>query len=124
MTEVELTLEEKLERYATLRDTLAGLEAEKDALGAEIKAAMLAGAKPVSSLYRAALHPNRKVTYPLSAFREAFGDAATLEVATINPKRVAELVKAGDLDAQAVEGIAEVEVRQYLYLKPLDDGQS
>ena len=36
----EPTLEELLERYATLRDTMLGLELERDALGAQIKAAL------------------------------------------------------------------------------------
>lgn len=49
------TLDERLERYAVLKATIEGLEAEKDALGVEIKGAMLSGARPECELYRARL---------------------------------------------------------------------
>lgn len=75
-----MTLDEKLERFAVLRDTMEGLRAEKDALGEEIKAAMLRGAKPECELYRASLRTTRTPVYPVDRFREVYGDAATFEV--------------------------------------------
>lgn len=50
-----MTFDDNLERYAVLRDTIEGLDAEKDALGEEIKAEMLKGARPECDLYRASL---------------------------------------------------------------------
>ncbi|GAA5504223.1 hypothetical protein Dxin01_03992 [Deinococcus xinjiangensis] len=111
-----MTLDEKLERFAVLRDTMEGLRAEKDALGEEIKAAMLRGAKPECELYRASLRTTRTPVYPVDRFREVYGDAATFEVAKIDNKRVKELVEAGDLDGDGLHKIAEVEERHSLYL--------
>ena len=61
---------ERLERFAMLRETISGLEAEKEELGAEIKAAMLEGARPETDLHRASLQSTRKVTSPVDRFRE------------------------------------------------------
>lgn len=110
------TLDEKLEHYSVLRDTIEGLQAEKDALGAEIKAAMLAGARPECELYRARLQTTRTPTYPVDRFREVYGDAATFEAAKIDNRRVKELVGAGDLDGAPLEQIAVMSERHALYL--------
>lgn len=110
------TLDEKLERYAMLRDTIEGLQAEKDALGVEIKGAMLSGARPECELYRARLQTTRTPTYPVDRFREVYGDAATFEAARIDNRRVKELVKAGDLDGAPLEDIALMTDRHALYL--------
>lgn len=99
-----------------LRDTITGLEIEKSVLGDDIKAAMLAGRKPETDLYRARLQTTRKVTYPLELFRETYGDAATFEVAAIDPKKVKALVEAGDLDSEPLEGIVEVREQHALCL--------
>lgn len=110
------TLAEKLERYAMLRDTIEGLQAEKDELGVEIKGAMLAGALPECELYRARLQTTRTPMYPVDRFREVYGDAATFEAARIDNKRVKELVKAGDLDGAPLEQMAVMVERHALYL--------
>ena len=113
-----MTLDEKLERFAVLRDTIQGLEAEKDELGREIKEAMLAGAKPECDLYRARLQPFVSETYTVERFREVYGDAAAFEVAVINTRKVKELVKSGDLDGKPLSEIVEVSTRHALYLVP------
>lgn len=112
----DLSLDEKLERFAMLRDTIAGLELEKSVLGGDIKAAMLAGRKPETDLYRARLQTTRKVSYPVDRFREIYGDAATFEVATIDSKKVKALVEAGDLDGAELENIGEVREQHALCL--------
>lgn len=95
-----------LDRYATLRDTLLGLEAEKEVLAKELKAALQAGATPHSALYRAELRVSQTTEYPVDRFRQVFGDAAALEVASIDRKKADILAKAGDLDPQALAALA------------------
>ena len=112
------TLTELLERYATLRDTILGLEAERDELGAQIKAALLDGEHAETDLYRATLKASRRVEYPLDRFREVFGDAAALEVASIDRRRADALVKAGDLDGERLRDLAVVKETQALVLRP------
>nr|WP_157449185.1 hypothetical protein [Deinococcus peraridilitoris] len=118
MTEASMTFQEKLDRYATLRDTIQGLEAEKDELGKQIKLELEAGEYAETELYRPVVRVSRVVSYPLERFREVFGDAAALEVASIDRKRVEELAKAGDLDAEQLKGMAQVQVRKSLVLEP------
>ena len=101
-------LNELFDRYATLRDTIQGLEAEREELGAVIKAALLAGQSAETDIYRATLKRSRRLEYPLARFREVFGDAATLEVASIDKKKAEALAKAGDLDGDALAKLAEV----------------
>lgn len=112
------TLPELLERYAMLRDTIQGLEAEKEELGKAIKAALDAGEQAETDLYRAVLKVSRRVEYPLERFRETFGDAATLEVATIDRKKAEALALAGDLDGGQLRDIAVVKETQALVLQP------
>ncbi|MFC3860339.1 hypothetical protein ACFOPQ_06120 [Deinococcus antarcticus] len=82
------TLDEKLERFAVLRDTIEGLRAEKDELGEEIMAAMLQGTTPECDPYCADLRTIRTPLYPIDRFREVYGDAAIFEVALIDNKKV------------------------------------
>ncbi|WP_291426810.1 hypothetical protein [Deinococcus sp.] len=112
------TLSELLERYALLRDTLLGLEAEKEELGKQVKAALEAGEEAETDLYRAVLKVTRRVEYPLERFREVFGDAATLEVATIDKKKAEALAQAGDLDGERLRDLAKVREVQALVLLP------
>ncbi|SMB96089.1 hypothetical protein [Deinococcus hopiensis] len=112
------TLEELLERYATLRDTLQGLELERDELAAQIKAALQTGARPETELYRAELKVSRRVEYPLDRFRDVFGDAAALEVASVDRKKAEALAKSGDLDAERLRELALVKEVQALVLVP------
>ncbi len=112
------TLSELLERYALLRDTLLGLEAEKEELGKQVKAALEAGEEAETDLYRAVLKVTRRVEYPLERFREVFGDAATLEVATIDKKKAEALAQAGDLDGERLRDLARVREVQALVLLP------
>ncbi|WP_221091563.1 hypothetical protein [Deinococcus aquaedulcis] len=114
----DLTLDEKLERFAMLRDTISGLEEEKTALSNDIKAAMLDGHTPETDLYRARLQTTRKVTYPLDQFRDFYGDAAVFEVAVIDTNKVKALVKSGDLEAEDLERIDEVREQHALCLIP------
>lgn len=114
----ELPLSELLERYATLRDTIQGLETERDALGEQIKAALSGGRRAETELYRAHLRVSRRLSYPLERFREVFGDAAALEVATIDRRRAEALAQAGDLDGARLKDIAEVKEVQALVLVP------
>ncbi|WP_027460470.1 hypothetical protein [Deinococcus murrayi] len=116
--EADLTLSELLERYATLRDTLLGLEAERDALAARIKAALAQGERAETDLYRAELKVSRRVEYPLDRFRDVFGDAAALEVATIDRRRAEALAQAGDLDAARLRELAVVKETSALVLVP------
>lgn len=113
-----LDLPALLERYAMLRDTLLGLEVERDELAAQIKAALLSGAQAETELYRATLKVSRRVEYPIDRFRETFGDAAALEVATVDRKKAETLAKAGDLDAEQLRGLAVVREVQALVLQP------
>lgn len=112
------TLSDLLERYATIRDTLQGLEVERDELAGLIKAALLAGEHAETELYRATLKTSRRVEYPLDRFRETFGDAATLEVASVDRKKAEALAKAGDLDGERLKDLAVVREVQALVLQP------
>ena len=114
----DLTLSELLERYATLRDTILGLETERDELGARVKAALLGGGQAETDLYRATLKVSRRIEYPLARFREVFGDAAALEVATIDRRRAEALAKSGDLDGERLRELAVVKETQALVLQP------
>lgn len=114
----DLTLSELLERYATLRDTILGLEAERDELGAQVKAALLGGGQAETDLYRATLKVSRRIEYPLDRFREVFGDAAALEVATVDRRRAEALAKSGDLDGERLRELAVVKETQALVLQP------
>ena len=114
----DVSLDDLLERYATLRDTILGLETEKEDLAGRIKAALQAGGRAETDLYRAALKVSRRLEYPLDRFREAFGDAAALEVATIDRRRAEALARAGDLDGARLRDIAEVRETQALVLHP------
>ena len=114
----DVSLDDLLERYATLRDTILGLETEKEDLAGRIKAALQAGERAETDLYRAALKVSRRLEYPLDRFREAFGDAAALEVATIDRRRAEALARAGDLDGARLRDIAEVRETQALVLHP------
>ncbi|MFN4253280.1 hypothetical protein [Deinococcus sp.] len=109
MTNAHLT--DLLDRYATLRDTILGLEAERDQLGAELKAALLDGETVQTDLYRAELRTSTTVEYPLDHFRACFGDAATLEVATIDRKKADRLATAGDLNAETLANLAVKKTR-------------
>ena len=101
-------LNELLDRYAVLRDTVQGLEAEREELGTVIKAALLAGQRAETDIYRATLKRSRRLEYPVQRFREVFGDAATLEVASVDKKKAEALANAGDLDRDALANLAEV----------------
>ena len=101
-------LHELFDRYTVLRDTIQGLEAEREELGAVIKAALLDGQSAETDIYRAALKRSRRLEYPISRFREVFGDVATLEVASIDKKKAEALAKAGDLDPEQLQALAEV----------------
>lgn len=101
-------LHELFDRYTVLRDTIQGLEAERDELGVLIKAALQEGRQAETDLYRAVLKRSRRVEYPLDRFREVFGDAATLEAASIDKKKAEALAKAGDLDPEQLQALAEV----------------
>ncbi|GGL66632.1 hypothetical protein GCM10010840_00670 [Deinococcus aerolatus] len=114
----ELGLEELLERYAMLRDTIQGLETEREALGAQLKAALASGEQAETDLYRAVLKVSRRVEYPLERFREVFGDAAALEVATVDRKKAEALAGAGDLDAGRLRELGVVREIQVLTLQP------
>lgn len=114
----KLGLEELLERYAMLRDTIQGLETEREALGAQLKAALAGGERAETELYRAVLKVSRRVEYPLERFREAFGDAATLEVATVDRKKAEALAGVGDLDAARLRELGVVKEIQVLTLQP------
>ena len=114
----DMTLTQLLERYAMLRDTLQGLEAEKEDLGSRIKQALAAGEHAETDLYRAELWVTRRVEYPVERFREVFGDAATLEVATIDRRRAEALARAGDLDGTRLKNLAVSKEIQSLRLVP------
>ena len=114
----EMDLEELLERYAMLRDTIQGLEAEREALGAQLKAALAGGERAETDLYRAVLKVSRRIEYPLDRFREVFGDAAALEVSTVDRKKADALAGAGDLDAERLRELAVVREIQVLTLQP------
>lgn len=118
MTEDAPSLSDLLERYATLRDTIQGLDAEKEELGRVIKAALEGGGQAETDLYRAALKVSRRVEYPLERFREVFGDAAALEVAAVDRKKADALAQAGDLDAEQLRALAVVKETQALVLQP------
>lgn len=122
MTEPEFTdtysLSELLERYATLRDTILGLETEKNQLGEVIKAALLRGEQAETELYTSSLRVQRRLEYPMARFREVFGDAAALEVANIDKKKADALAQAGDLDGERLRQLAQVKEITALVLTP------
>ncbi|WP_420595021.1 hypothetical protein [Deinococcus sp.] len=110
------SLGELLERYATLRDTILGLETEKTELGEVIKAALLRGERAETDLYRSSIKVQRRLEYPPERFREVFGDAAMLEVASVDKKKAEALARAGDLDGERLREIALVREIQALVL--------
>jgi len=112
------SLHELFDRYATLRDTIQGLEAEREELGTVIKAALMAGEQVETDIYRAVLKRSKRLEYPVARFREVFGDAATLEVANVDKKKAEALAKAGDLDQEALHELAEVKEVVSLVLLP------
>ncbi len=114
----EPELRELLERYAMLRDTIQGLETEREALGAHLKVALASGEHAETDLYRAVLKVTRRIEYPLDRFREVFGDAAALEVATVDRKKADALAGAGDLDGERLRDLAVVREIQVLTLQP------
>jgi hypothetical protein len=101
-------LHQLFDRYATLRDTIQGLEAEREELGSVIKAALQGGQSAETDIYRAVLKRSRRVEYPMARFREVFGDAAALEASSIDKRKAEALAKAGDLDAEQLQALAEV----------------
>ncbi|GHG04396.1 hypothetical protein GCM10017783_16260 [Deinococcus piscis] len=113
-----MTLPQLLERYAMLRDTVQGLEAEKEELGALIKQALAAGESAETDLYRAELKVSRRIEYPLDRFREVFGDAAALEAASIDRRKAEALARAGDLDGERLKNLAVSKEIQVLRLVP------
>lgn len=118
MTDPAPTLADLLERYATLRDTLQGLELERDDLAAQIKAALASGERAETELYRADLKVSRRIEYPLDRFRDVFGDAAALEVATVDRRKAEALAQSGDLDGERLRELAVVREVQALVLIP------
>lgn len=120
MTEPETSLTELLERYAALRDTIAGLSGEKDALGEAIKERLLAGETAETDLYRPHLRAARRVEYPVERFREVFGDAAALEVANIDRRKAEALARAGDIDGEQLKALAVVKETLALMLLSKD----
>lgn len=110
-------LSQLLERYATLRDTIQGLEAEKDELGLLIKTALQQGETAETDLYRATLKVSKRLEYPLDRFRDVFGDAAALEVASIDRKKADALAMAGDLDGEQLKNLAKVKEIHALVLQ-------
>lgn len=106
-------LVEALERYATLRDTIQGLEVERDALAAQLKEALTAdpALRLQTKLYRADVRKSMVTTYPTERFREVFGDTATLEVSVVDKKKADALVKAGELDGAALKALAVTKER-------------
>jgi hypothetical protein len=106
-------LVEALERYATLRDTIQGLEVERDALASQLKEALTAdpALRLQTDLYRADVRKSMVTTYPTERFREVFGDAATLEVSVVDKKKADALVKAGELDGAALNALAVTKER-------------
>ncbi|QFP76321.1 hypothetical protein [Deinococcus sp. AJ005] len=118
LTTDEPTTDELLERYAMLRDTIQGLETEREALGAQLKSALAEGERAETDLYRAVLKISRRVEYPLDRFREVFGDAAALEVATVDRKKADALAGAGDLDGDRLRELGVVREIQVLTLQP------
>lgn len=116
--EEELSLSELLERYAMLRDTIQGLESEREVLGAQLKAALAGGEQAETELYRAVLKVSRRIEYPLDRFREVFGDAAALEVATVDRKKADALAVAGDLDGERLRDLGVVKEIHVLTLQP------
>ena len=69
-----------------------------------------------TDLYRSSVKVQRRLEYPLERFREVFGDAATLEAASIDKKKAEALARAGDLDAEKLREIATVKEIQALVL--------
>lgn len=114
----EQDIHELLERYAMLRDTIQGLETEREALGTQLKAALASGEQAETELYRAVLKVSRRIEYPLERFREVFGDAAALEVASVDRKKADALAGVGDLDAARLRDLAVVREIQVLTLQP------
>lgn len=120
MTDADPPLTELLERYAALRDTIAGLGGEKDALGEVIKARLLAGETAETDLYKPHLRATRRVEYPIERFREVFGDAAALEVATVDRRKAEALARAGDIDGERLRHLAVVKETLALMLLSKD----
>lgn len=111
------SLSQLLERYATLRDTIQGLEAEKDELGTLIKTALQQGETAETDLYRATLKISKRLEYPMDRFRDVFGDTAALEVAHIDRKKADALAMAGDLDGEQLKNLAKVKEIHALVLQ-------
>ena len=100
-----VSVQDMLERYATLRDTIQSLKAEQDELSTALKEALAAGERAETPLYRAELRRSVRVEYPIDCFREVFGDTATLEVASVDRRRAEALASAGDLDGKQLKNL-------------------
>ncbi|GGB79311.1 hypothetical protein [Deinococcus soli (ex Cha et al. 2016)] len=115
-----LTPQQRLARYQVLRELLAPLEAEKDALNALIKADLQAGETVETAELRAVLKTSHSTTYPIEAFVAAFGPDQALAVASIDAKKVQARVKQRELAAGEVKEIAVVTPRSTaLVIEPI-----
>ena len=101
-----LSIEEKFDRYATLRDTRMGIEAEMDSLNADIKAHLAAGGAVSNELYEGMLRQTTRTEYPVDTFRAAFGDETTLALSSVNNKLVKSAIENGTITAEAAAEVA------------------
>ncbi|MBZ9715839.1 hypothetical protein [Deinococcus multiflagellatus] len=119
-----LTPEERLVRYQELRALIAPLEAEKDALNALIKADLQGGLTVQSAGLRAVLKTSHSTVYPLESFVEQFGADQALAVATIDAKKVQNLIKTKVLHAGEVKEVAVTVPRSTaLVIELVDKGE-
>jgi len=116
-------LEAVFSRFIALRDTIQGLEAEKNELAEYIKEHVLAGDTAVVMDMKPVVVPNRKRVIPFDVFRETFGEELAATCATIDVKAADALVTRGEVSADALKGITGyVETKPALYVRPAVDG--
>lgn len=108
LAEGSAELLEAAERYATLRDTRKSIEDEMDDLAKVLRASLVEypSMSVVGTVYRLELQISTTNTYPVDAFRRAFGDDQAFRCATIDRKTAELLAKQGEIDPVQLKTIA------------------
>ena len=106
-----LSPQQRFERYQQLRATIGPLEKELDALAPLIRADLQQGHLLHSDTHRAELQASQTASIPVTAFVTQFGSSVALRVASIDNRKVKQLVDRGELAAELVAEITELKAR-------------
>ena len=106
-----LSPQARFERYQVLRASLAPIEKELDALAPLIRTDLQNGHTLHNETHRAELQASLTASIPVAAFVTQFGLAIALRVASIDNRKVKQLVDRGELSAELVAEITELKAR-------------